>query len=91
MSLHGFLRIVNPASDTLHILRPGDRSLIKVFPREPKPFPMHLAGMAASGEETGRPLLRDAAMLGMLLTFGPRVSNQRRPDQVTPDTELRCR
>jgi len=98
MSLHGFFRIVDPASDTRHILRPGDRSLIEIFPCETKPFPMHdtadllaavermhQVGMASSREESGRLLLRDAAMLGILLTFGPRVSNL---SQIRIGTEL---
>jgi site-specific recombinase XerD len=90
MSLHCFFRYADPGSDTSHILRPGGRSLVALFPASPKPFAMtdsaevlrrveamHAHGMQSGGTVAGRLLLRDAALLGILMTFAPRISDLR--------------
>lgn len=87
MSLHSALRLLDPTSNTSHIIRPHGRPLTTYLRAAPKPFApldtedvmrrviaLHQSGKVAPCPRTRRDALRDAALLALFLRRGPRVS-----------------
>lgn len=88
MSLHCILKFIAPGTDTEFIRRPGGRSIYEVFPTKGKPFvshdtddllnlvyERHADGMAAPPGLRRWKLLRDAAIMAILYSRAPRISD----------------
>ncbi len=88
MALHAALRLMDVDYTAEFILRPGGRSLAEVFPAHPKAFvpldtgellrrvaELHANGMAQLPVQSGWIDLRDAAFMGLLLAYAPRIGN----------------
>lgn len=88
IDLHAMLRLIAPGMDTLFILRPGGQSPHDLFPTEAKPFVphdtadllqqashLHQQAMADKPGLRRWENLRDAALMAVLYSRAPRVSN----------------
>lgn len=88
MSLHAILAIIAPGVDTNFILHPGGQTLDQLFPTDAKPSVpqdtrdllghvrgLHQRGMAEQKQLQRSKLLRDAAIMAVLYSRAPRVSN----------------
>ena len=88
LALYSMLRIVVPHADLEFLLKPGGRPLSVCLPVAEKPVlqvdvadllarirVLHRQGLDATSPFEKRAALRDAALLGLLVTRAPRVSN----------------
>ena len=88
ISLHAMIGLITPGTDTRFIMRPGGRSIHLLFPSTPKPAPPHDTGvliqhpvrlhekaMAEPPSLQRWKGLRDAAIMAILYSRAPRVSD----------------
>ena len=88
MCLHCFMRIIDPVGYDGHIFHLNGISINEQFPRPPKPFEMHdtalvldhveqlfSTGLDAAGKPVDPLILRDAALVGLLVGHAPRIGN----------------
>ena len=86
--LHAILQLMAPGAETGFLLRPGGRTLARAFPQRAKPFPphdsldllrevdaLHARGLAAATFHARITDLRDAALMGLLLAYMPRIGD----------------
>lgn len=85
-SLHAALKLLAPGRDFSFILRPGGVPVSRALPHRPRRvdtvstqvlfqhvLALHQAGLAGNAYAKGYAALRDAAVLGILVTLAPRV------------------
>ena len=85
ISLHAILKIIAPDRRFDFLYRPGGRSIWVAYPSKPKSFPPHdiddllkslKAFRASAQSESSMPrrhiMIRDAALMALILMFGPR-------------------
>ncbi len=85
-SLHAALKLLAPGRDFSFILRPGGVPVSRALPHRPRRvdtvpnqvlfqhvLALHEAGLAGNAYAKGYAALRDAAVLGILVTLAPRV------------------
>ncbi|MCA3155082.1 MAG: hypothetical protein ING30_08635 [Burkholderiales bacterium] len=88
ISLHAMLKIIAPDRRFEFLYRPGGRSIWVAYRSIPKPFPEHdiddllkslKAFRASADSEALMPqrhiMIRDAALMALILMFGPRVGD----------------
>lgn len=88
ISLHSILKLMAPGAETGFLLRPQGRSLARAFPQRAKPFvphdsrallrevdALHARGLAAVTLHARITDLRDAALMGLLLAYMPRIGD----------------
>lgn len=88
ISLHAIVSLIAPGTDTSFIMRPGGRSIHVLFPSTPKPAPphdtadlikhpirLHKMAMAEPPSLQRWKDLRDAAIMAILYSRAPRVSD----------------
>lgn len=88
MCLHSILQLMAPGAETGFLLRPGGSSLARLFPARPKAFAphdtrallrrvdaLHKRGLHAKSMFARCTALRDAALMGVLLAYAPRIGD----------------
>jgi len=88
INLHSILKLMAPGIDTKFLLQPGGRSLARAFPQRAKPFApedslallrqvdaLHARGLAAATQHARATDLRDAAFMGLMLAYMPRIGD----------------
>ena len=87
-ALYSLLRLFDPSADLAFIIKPRGLPLSRLLPSRPKPFPpldtedvmrkalvLHQDGLVSTSVQKRRTALRDAALLGLFVRRGPRLSS----------------